>query len=132
MSLKKKIILLLLGLFSLYALIEFAVQRLVLLPAFVQLEEAAATSNTQRAVQALERDIELLVPSATDWGTWDDTYKFITDGNEAYREANLNVLALESLKANLVAFYTPEGRRDWGMGYHHDNERELALGELSA
>ncbi len=132
MSLKKKIILLLLGLFSLYALIEFAVQRLVLLPAFVQLEEETATSNTQRAVQALERDIELLVPSATDWGTWDDTYQFITDGNEAYREANLNVLALESLKANLVAFYTPEGRRVWGLGYDHDNERELALGALSA
>ena len=132
MSLKKKIIILLVGLFSLYALIEFAVQRFVLLPAFVQLEEKSATSNTQRAVQALERDIELLVPSATDWGTWDDTYEFITDGNEAYREANLNVLALESLKANLVAFYTPEGRRVWGMGYDHDNERELALGALSA
>ena len=132
MSLKKKIILLLVGLFALYGLIEFAVQRLVLLPAFVQLEAETATSNTQRAVQALERDIELLVPSATDWGTWDDTYQFITDGNEAYREANLNVLALESLKANLVAFYTPEGRRVWGMGYDHDNERELALGELSA
>ena len=83
MSLKKKIIILLVGLFSLYALIEFAVQRLVLLPAFVQLEEKTATSNTQRAVQALERDIELLVPSATDWGTWDDTYEFINDGNEA-------------------------------------------------
>ena len=69
MSLKKKIILLLVGLFALYALIEFAVQRFVLLPAFVQLEAETATSNTQRAVQALERDIELLVPSATDWGT---------------------------------------------------------------
>ena len=132
MSLKKKIIILLVGLFSLYALIELAVQRLVLLPAFVQLEEKTATSNTQRAVQALERDIELLVPSATDWGTWDDTYEFINDGNEAYREANLNVLALESLKVNLIAFYTPEGRRVWGMGYDHDNERELALGALSA
>ncbi|MDX9842115.1 MAG: hypothetical protein RBS95_11700 [Desulfobulbus sp.] len=55
--------------FSLYALIEYAVQRLVLLPAFVRLEEAATTSNTQRAVQALEREVELLVPSATDWGT---------------------------------------------------------------
>jgi len=42
--------------FSLYALIEYAVQRLVLLPAFVRLEEAATTSNTQRAVQALERE----------------------------------------------------------------------------
>ena len=42
------------------------------------------------------------------------------------------MLALESLKANLVAFYTPEGRRVWGLGYDHDNERELALGALSA
>jgi signal transduction histidine kinase len=42
------------------------------------------------------------------------------------------VQALESLKANLLAFYTPEGRRVWGLGYDHDNDQELAMGELSA
>ncbi len=68
----KKIILLLVSLFSMYALIELAVQRLVLLPALAQQGETA-TSNTQRAVQAWKHDIELLVPSATDQGTWDDT-----------------------------------------------------------
>lgn len=132
MSLKKKIILLLVGLFSMYALIEFAVQRLVLLPAFVQLEEAAATSNTQRAVQALEREVELLVPSATDWGTWDDTYRYMADHNLEYAESNLNRTALESLNANLLALYDREGQRAWGLGYDFDGDRNLAMGELSA
>ncbi len=67
MSLKNKVITLLLCLFGLYAIIEYTVQRFVLLPAFVQLELTAATNNTERAIQAFEREVELLIPSAKDW-----------------------------------------------------------------
>lgn len=131
MSLKNKIITLLLCLFGAYALIEYAVQRLVLLPAFVQLEMTAATDNTERVIQALDRDVELLIPSAKDWATWDDTYEFIDNKNSDYIEANLNVKALESLDVNLLVFYDTDGRRVWGKGYDFDREEEVAMGELS-
>ncbi|RJX36163.1 MAG: HAMP domain-containing protein [Desulfurivibrio sp.] len=131
MSLKNKIIILLLCLFGVYAVMEYGVQRFVLLPAFVRLELNAARSNTERAIQALEREVELLIPSATDWATWDDTYQFMADRNADYHNANLNAVALESLKANLLAFYDVEGRRVWGLGYDFDNGQEMALGELS-
>lgn len=132
MSLKKSIILLLVSLFSMYALIGYAVQRLVLLPPFVQLDEESANENTLRAGQALERELELLISSSRDWANRTDAYQFMSDANQTYREANLNVGTLEGLKLNLLALYTPEGRRIWGKEYDFDMDQELALGELSA
>lgn len=131
MSLKNKIIILLLCIFGGYAIVEHTVQRFILLPAFVQLELTAASGNTHRSIQALEREVELLIPSATDWATWDDTYRFMVDRNAEYAESNLNVKALESLNVNLMGFYDLKGQKVWGMAYDHENEKAMALGELS-
>lgn len=132
MTLRQKVITLLLAVFTTYAVVEYGVQRLVLMPSFVDLERKEATRNVERALQALQREAELLVPSASDWGTWDDTYRFVEDRNQEYLDANLNAKALQSLKVNLLAFYDTAGRRIWGLAYDHEAEAELALGELSA
>lgn len=132
MSLRSKVILSLFCVFAAYAAVEYIVQQRFLLPAFVELERAAAVRNAERAVEALQREGEVLIPSATDWATWDDTYRFVADGNPEYREANLNAKALESLKVNLLAIYDLQGRRAWGLAYDHEAGREMALGELSA
>ena len=83
MSLRNKVATLLLALFGAFALAEFGVQHFVLYPSFVELEREQATRNTERAVEALQREIELLGPSAADWGRWDDTYNFVQDHNDA-------------------------------------------------
>ena len=132
MSLKTKVITLIFCVFGAYALVGYAVQQFVLLPAFVQLEQASATKNTERAVQALEREVELLIPSAADWATWDDTYQFMVDRNEEYIKANLSVKAMETLKVDLIGFYDLKGKRLWGLAYDHEKQEEMALGELSA
>ena len=106
-------------------------QRFVLLPSFVALERENATRNVERVIQALRRDAELLIPSARDWGNWDDTYQFIVDRNEDYIQANLNAKAMDSLGVNLLAFYETAGSRVWGLAYDHEAEAEMALGELS-
>ncbi len=131
MSLKNKVITLLICIFGAYALVEYTVQRFVLMPAFVRLQQGEATNNTERALQALEREVAILIPSATDWATWDDTYRFMVDQNVEYVESNLNLQALESLSVNLIAFYNPEGKRLWGVGYDYENKKEMVLDELS-
>jgi sensor domain CHASE-containing protein len=131
MTLRSKVIALLLSVFAVYAVVEYAVQRFVLLPSFVELERSSATRNVERAVQALQREVELLIPSARDWGTWDDTYQFVEDRSADYVQANLNVKAMDSLGVNLLAFYGAGGDRIWGLAYDHEAEAEIALGELS-
>lgn len=130
MSLRQKVVTLLLSVFVVYAALEIAVQRFVLLPSFEALERTSATSNVERVVQALQRDVELLIPSAKDWGNWDDTYAYIEDRNEHYVEANLNEQAMKSLGVNFLAFYDTDGKRAWGLAYDHEAEAEIAIGEL--
>jgi sensor domain CHASE-containing protein len=132
MTLRAKVIALLLAVFAVYAVVVYAVQRFVLMPGFVELERASATSNVERVVQALQREVELLIPTARDWGSWDDTYAFVVDRNEKYVAANLNAQAMRALGANLLAFYDAAGLRVWGLAYDHEAGAELALGALSA
>lgn len=129
MSLKNKIIVCLIAVFGGYGLIGYAIQRQVVLPSFVALERAAATDNTLRVIEALGRELDLLIPSATDWGTWDDPYQFMEDRNETFSTANLNDTSVESLKANFLALYDTEGRQVWGLGYDIEAGEPLDLGE---
>ncbi len=126
MSLSTKVITLMLALFATYAGVDYAIQRQVIYPSFAALEREEAQKNTARAIEALQRELELLGPSAADWANWDDTYNFVADGNEAYIEANLNAPALASLKVNFLGIYDLEGRLVWGLAVDPDSEAELA------
>lgn len=132
MSLHTKVAVLLLSLFAAYAVAEVAVQRLVLMPSFVALERGNATRNVERAMQALQREAALLLPTAQDWGGWDDTYQFVVDTNPQYVEGNLNPAAMKTLDINLMAFYDVTGRLVWGLGYDHAEGQEMELNVLLA
>ena len=129
MSIQNKGIILSFIVFCLYGLTGYVIQRQVVLPSFVALDRATATDNTSRVIEALNREVELLIPSATDWGTWDDTYQFMEDRNETFLTSNLNSTALESLKVNFLGLYDTEGLQVWGLGYDLEAEEQLNLGE---
>jgi sensor domain CHASE-containing protein len=132
MSLRAKVVAILVGVFALYGLLDYAVQRLVVLPSFVALERDEARRNLMRAVQAIDREAQLLAPSAADWATWDDTYRFIQDRNQAYIDANLQPSALQQLKINLLNFYDTQGKLVWGRAQQVGSDEQIQLGELSA
>lgn len=132
MTLRSKVTAILLALFGGYAAFSFALQQFVIYPRFVELEREQAAKNVDRAVQALQRELDLLLPSATDWGTWDDTYQFVQDRNLAYIESNLNVPALEGLAVNALAIYDAGGRLIWGMAYDLEAEEVMELPTLFA
>src|SRR4030042_4711594 len=67
----------------------YAVEVVVVMPAFAKLEQQGAEQDVDRCLAALHRDIESLSNTANDWGAWDDTYQYIQDHNQAYAESNL-------------------------------------------
>lgn len=130
MSVQSKVISLIFLVFAAYGVLDYGVQRLFVLPSFQALEREEAQRNMDRAVQAIQREAQHLAVSATDWATWDDTYQFVQDRNEAYREANLNLEALKSLKINVLNIVDTAGQIVWGKAYDLHSEEELALPEL--
>jgi two-component system, NtrC family, sensor kinase len=127
MSLQSKIISLIFLVFLAYGALVYGVQRGFILPSFLELEREEAVKNMDRAVQAIEREVQHLAISATDWGMWDDTYQFVQDFNDAYREANLNIQALEGLRVNLFYLFNQARQPAWGTIYDLEEEEEIAL-----
>jgi sensor domain CHASE-containing protein len=127
MSLQAKVISLILFVVMAYGALDFGVQHLFILPSFHSLEREEAEKNMERVIQAIERDIKYLAASTVDWSTWDDTYKFVQDQNDAFRESNLNDMAMESLKVNLLLIFNAAHQTLWGKMYDIEKHEEIAL-----
>lgn len=102
---------------------SYYVQRAIMFPGFLRVEQEAAMDGLSRCRHALERDAQFLADSAADYGGWDDTYKFIEDLNEEYRAANLIPETFTNLRLNLIAFVRNDHTTAWA-------ELRDAAGEL--
>ena len=122
MSLRTKVVGLLLVLFIGYAALHQAVLELVIYPGFVQLEREETVKNAERALLALERELDLLVPSVTDWASWDETYRFLAGLDQSYVEANLGTHTLKGLALHAMGIYDRGGQIVWGMTHLPDSE----------
>ncbi len=114
MSLKWKVVLLLLGVFCLFVTASHAVQRFVVFPSFVALEQNEAAKDMERCLDAIRREIEHLSIFCGDWAAWNDTYEFVVDGNEAYKESNLMPTTFSNNHLNLFYACDLTGRVVWG------------------
>jgi len=129
--LRTKVIGLILVVFLVYGLLAYGVQRMFILPSFYALEQEETLEDMDRAAHAIQREIQHLGASATDWSVWDDTYRFVQDRNEAYREANLNAQAINSLKANFLYLFDTDHQLIWGMAYDPDSQEEMVIPGLA-
>ncbi len=131
MSLQLKVIRLVFLAFIAYGILDYGVQRLVILPSFQLLEQEDALDDANRVVQAINNEVQHLTVSAADWATWDDTYQFVKNHNAAYRKANLNVEALKILKANLLYIFDADRKPVWGMVYDLKAKKIISLAAFS-
>ena len=92
MSLTRKVTSIVILVFLLSGLLNLAVQRLVIMPSFLALEEEQANKNAERALEAISRELDQISPSVSDWAVWTDTYKFVMGEMPEYVEANLDQL----------------------------------------
>lgn len=114
MSLRSQIAILLTGLSMAFAAATYAVQVLVVMPAFAKLEHQGAERDIDRCVDGLGRDLELLSRLALDWSAWDETYQFVEDRNEEFRESTLNEEAFEHAHVNFLCLLNSEQKIVWG------------------
>jgi sensor domain CHASE-containing protein len=114
MSLRTKIIALIVSVYTLATLIALAVQQRVILPQFAQLERSEATADLDRCVKAVQSELDHLAVLARDWGGWDDTYRYVQGQNPAFEESNFTQNFPESIKLNLAIYYDEHGKVVWG------------------
>ncbi len=114
MSLRNQTACLLIGLSVAFMISTWAVQVMVVMPAFVRLERQDAEQDVERCVDAIERELENLSGTANDWASWDDTCRYVEDHNEAFVTANLVDEAFSNTHLNLICVVDKQRRIVWG------------------
>ncbi|MBF0611447.1 MAG: HAMP domain-containing protein [Magnetococcales bacterium] len=114
MKLRVKITLVILFIIGIYAVLDFAIQRLIILPSFLELERETARQNLLRSREAIQNELEHLKLFTADWSMWDDTYRFVQDKNQEYIDGNLQANTFQMSKLNLLFFYNETGNLVWG------------------
>ena len=115
-SLNRQVAFLLIGLSIAFTALSFATQKLIVLPAFEDLEHEAAKRDTRLCTGALNRDIELISNTTNDWAAWDEPYQYIQDRNATFQEEILIDESFSNSKLNVIALFDDKRQLVWGEG----------------
>src|ERR1700730_9785576 len=107
MNIRPKVTALVASLFVILGIAEILVAKRILLPSFGELERADAQIAMRRIRNALDLDIDRLALSATDWGNWADTYRFVQDHNRDFVASNMTQVALKQLDVDTMLVVDP-------------------------
>ena len=127
MSLKLKAGLIFLGIFILYCATDYALQKFVIFPSFIELEHAEAGKDLERAIAAIKGEVQHLNTFCWDWSAWDDTYEFVADPSRKYIESNLTTTTFTDNRINLIYFVNSVGTVVWGEIRDLKSEKRISL-----
>ncbi len=130
MTIRNQIACLLILLSVVFVATTWAVQALVMMPAFVEIEHDSARRNVGRCFDAILGDLENLSNLANDWASWDDTYQFGMDGNEQYRRTNLIPETFTNTNTNLLCILNADNRIVWGDCRDSVTREKIAIPEV--
>jgi len=104
MSLKQIVILSLIGCIVFLAGLEFLIIQNSVIPSFQEFERRQAVKNSDRCIDAIQRELYHLGKLNADWANWDDTYRFCQDRNPEYVQCNLTESSFETNGLNGIYF----------------------------
>ncbi|KOA20629.1 signal transduction histidine-protein kinase BarA [Clostridium homopropionicum DSM 5847] len=77
---------------------------------FKQIEKNNLNEHISQALRIIQDNITNLDTLNLDWSRWDDSYKFINDGNKEFIVANLTGLESNPIKLNAISFINLDGK----------------------
>jgi len=130
MSLRTKILIILMAVVALYAGLDYSIQRFVIFPSFADLERDEAIKDMERCAGALLREIHHLDALTHDWSAWDDTYEYIRNRNNSYIASNMVISSFVDNHLNLIYLLNSDGRVLWGKIYDLETEQQIQIKEF--
>jgi signal transduction histidine kinase len=130
LSLRSKIVLIVLGVMIAYALMAHLVIVAVVRPSFDSLERDTAAKDMRRAVVALDAEIGQLDALCADWSGRDDTCRFVQAPYEQYVEANLVEDTFAWNRLDLIYIADMTGQAVWTRGYDPDSGKWIEFGHF--
>ncbi len=96
-----------------------------ILQSYARIEQKDSIVNVERVISQIQYEENNLGENARDWAVWDDTYRFMTDGDPVYVTSNLDqVSSYESIQVNGILYYKNSGDYLYGRWYNLHNRTE--------
>lgn len=130
LSLRLKIILILVAVFAVYAAIDVAVLRLAILPEFEALELREAIDDMERVESVLRREESQLAAFCMDWSFWDDSYAFVADRNSQFIASNITDSTFLDNKLNLIYYLAADGAVAYGAAHLLPSMRPARIDDI--
>jgi sensor domain CHASE-containing protein/nitrogen-specific signal transduction histidine kinase len=127
MPLRYRVGLILIIIFALSGVGNYAIQQFIVNPNFKSLERDEAKEHLESCVEAVKREVHHLSSLCRDWSSWDDTYDFVESRSEDYIRSNLLAATFSDNELNLLYIVDMDGRVVWGQIYDLETEER---GEL--
>ncbi|MBU1984098.1 PAS domain S-box protein [bacterium] len=94
----------------------------IVMGGFLELEKRNTQLNVERALAAVSEELSNLESDLGDWAPWDDSYEFITNGNQDFIDRNCPVATYENLDLSLMLFIHSSGRIVYSQGYDTESD----------
>ncbi|MBN2513234.1 MAG: HAMP domain-containing protein [Sedimentisphaerales bacterium] len=114
MSLRNKIVSILLIAGMGYGLVDLAVQKWIILPSFEEVEDNRARINMDRCILALQNEVEHLNRFCYDWSAWDDTALYVQGKKEEFIQQTITDEVFLTQHLNALIFLDAKGNYVWG------------------
>ena len=101
----------------------------IVLGGFAQVEDQNTRKNVQRVLDAYADEVAKLNITAGDWATWDATYAFIEDANQAYIDENVSEATTARLGLSVLVYVHSSGRIVISKGFDPETGTGMPLPE---
>ncbi len=126
MTLRRKNLLITCGGLSGLVAAVYLTSSVFLLGSYAALEEQNTRRDVERALNALDDTLAQLDTIAHDWAAWDDSYAFIEDANEGYRQSNLVDNAFVDLRLSFISYLDRSGHVVYEQAFDLENEQRVS------
>jgi sensor domain CHASE-containing protein len=129
MRMRKKVLIIVAVLMITIFAILYSIVNLVFLQSFATLEEEETRKSVVRTTNVLSNEIADISSKVGDWAFWDDTYRFVQDGNQLYVDSNLVDSTFVNLRLNLMLFINTSGQIVYGKAFDLVNDTETPISQ---
>ncbi|MBF0377156.1 MAG: diguanylate cyclase [Desulfamplus sp.] len=126
-SLKTRVLIIFSLLTLFFLAVNYWIQKAVIFPTYLALEESEALQNLDRASEAIEREIKHIDILCHDWASWDDTYNYAVSKSKAFEESNLTAGSFISNKINVVYICDANGNFLWEAVYDLNMGKNITM-----
>ncbi len=105
----------------------YSISSTLLLGSSIKAEEQDTQQVVKGVLNVFTQSLEQFNESFNDWAIWDDAYKFLQDGNQAFIESNLIDPQLAYMRINLIMFINTSGRVVFGTGFDLKSQRQRPI-----